>query len=257
MRSFVHLLVAIALVMGTAHVLRQTGMFVEAKRLADRGSLTDATAYDLQRFSGRSGPVILGNQWFQSKVRAACPDSGATFIRVHPSYFDNLAAVVEQLGLRTTSPVVVQLGNRTWFPNRRNTQVRLDYLPAAEWLSLRQIWRSTGLMYQLAPDVLRLDPSRQSGPANDYLLAAADLNGLSELLDAVRAQPGDFHLVTADPKPLKGITDRQKSRQKQAIEDYGDEGLYKSINVFAKDTGCAPLAAAAPSRDQTSARVPN
>lgn len=257
MRSFVHLLIAIALVLGVAHVLRQTGMFVEAKHWADPHSVTAATSFDLMRYSGDSRPVILGNRWFMSKVRAACPKSDAAFIQIHQTFFDELAPVVEQLGSRSNAPVVMQIGNRTWFPNRLNSNVRLDYLPATDPFSIREIWISTGLMYQLVSDLLRPDPTRQRGPRNNYLLAAADLNGLSSLLETIQAQENDIYLVAADPKPIKGVTKRQISRRKNAIVEHGEDRLYKSVDAFVEDTTCAPLAKAASSQMKRPARKLN
>lgn len=242
MRSFLRLLVALCLVIATAHLLRQSGALIALKSALEPHGKDYRASLALFRNDGTEKPMVFGDSWFQKQLGKACDGRPPIFVTVPQTFFKDLADLVAFAAVHTSGPIVVQIGNYTWFPNRDNRGFNFDYLPASEPFSPVEAWQSTGRLFGFVEDLARRDNTgRARKPKEGYYFASADLNGLATLAEAARAAPGRLFLVSADKHELKDVTPRQIARRDEAILMNRDLGLYSDIATFAAETGCAPL----------------
>lgn len=241
MRSFLRLLVAICLVIATAHLLRQSGALIDLKSALEPNSPAYQASIALTRNRGTTKPIVFGDDWFRQRLRKTCDARNWIYAKTPQTYFEGLAGLVTYAAERTTGPIIVQIGNYTWFPNRKIQNLRFDYLPAVHGLSPAEMWQSTRLLFDFLADLARRDNyGRAMAKDSGYFFASADLNGFASLVEAVKAADGRIFLVSADKRDLKDVTPLQVSRRDDAISLNPDIGLYTGIEAFVEATGCAP-----------------
>jgi len=233
------LCVAIALVMAVAFGLRQSGFLLQAKAALDPGSIRNGPAAALWSGGSDPVPIVVGDAWFHKLMRRHCGFEQATFITAEPTTFRSLSRLVGSLpDGPAQAPVILQLTDETWFPNRNVVEFDFRYLPERSGSVIDTAWTSTGLMFAFVSDILRRDGRPKKPKKGSLLFAAADLNGLANLHGIIDAANRRVFLVSADERKPVDVTDRQLKRRVKAIRDDETGRLHRGVAEFAENTDC-------------------
>lgn len=236
--TFVRLCVAIVLVMGVAFGLHRSGLLLEAKHTVDPNSPRNAVAWSLWTTRNVDAPLVIGDAWFHKVMRRHCQFDRANYVVVEPTTFRSLSRLVGVLPDDLNAPVILQLTNQTWFPNRSVAEFDFDLYPERSGSILAGAWNSTQVMFAFLPDILRYDRSGRKPRKGSLVFASANLLGLAELQGAIDAQGRRVFLVSADENKPVDVTKRQLARRADAIEGDGTERIQRGISTFANETGC-------------------